>query len=188
MTIGSNIRLATSSSSQNRVGVAGLQFDYTVRAGDRDPDGISIAANAIRLNGGTITATDGTTDADLQHAALAADPRRTVGVSQVTGPLVTFVYFSSSAASGDYYQHGETIEVTVRFGEAVTVTGTPQVALSVGSHTRHATYSAADSSATYRLRLPGAGERPRPDGVSLPANAAQRGHDQGTPAAPRTRC
>ena len=172
LTIGGNIRLATSSSSQNRVGVAGLQFDYTVRAGDRDPDGISIAANAIRLNGGTITATDGTTDADLQHAALAADPRRTVGVSQVTGPLVTFVYFSSSAASGEYYQHGETIEVTVRFGEAVTVTGTPQVALSVGSHTRQATYSAADSSNTeiafgYTVQ---ASDRDL-DGVSIPANA-----------------
>ena len=172
LTIGGNFRLATSSSSQDRVGVAGLQFEYTVRAFDRDPDGISIAANAVRLNGGTITATDGTTDADLQHAALAADPRRTVGVSQVTGPLVTFVYFSSSAASGEYYQHGETIEVTVRFGEAVTVTGSPRVALSVGSHTRHATYSAADSSATeiafgYTVQ---ASDRDL-DGVGIPANA-----------------
>ena len=172
LTIGGNFRLATSSSSQDRVGVAGLQFEYTVRAFDRDPDGISIAANAVRLNGGTITATDGTTDADLQHAALAADPRRTVGVSQVTGPLVTFVYFSSSAASGEYYQHGETIEVTVRFGEAVTVTGSPRVALTVGSHTRHATYSAADSSATeiafgYTVQ---ASDRDL-DGVGIPANA-----------------
>ena len=46
--------------------------------------------------------------ADLRHAAVAADPRRTVGESQVTGPLVSFVptavsslFFSSSPAGAD---------------------------------------------------------------------------------------
>ncbi len=42
-------------------------FSYSVQEGDRDEDGISIPANALVLNGGTITTTDGTTDADLTH-------------------------------------------------------------------------------------------------------------------------
>ena len=51
-----------------------LNFEYEVEASDRDPDGISITANALSLNGGSIKASaDGTTDADLTHAAVAAD-------------------------------------------------------------------------------------------------------------------
>ena len=39
-------------------------FSYAVQEADRDEDGISIAANALDLNGGTIRAADGTTEAD----------------------------------------------------------------------------------------------------------------------------
>lgn len=42
--------------------------------------GLSIPANALELNGGTVTAPDGTTRADLTHAAVAAD-----GGSKVNG-------------------------------------------------------------------------------------------------------
>ena len=49
---------------------------------DRDQDGISIAANALSLNGGTIRATDGTPDADLTHGAAPADPNRKVDGSR----------------------------------------------------------------------------------------------------------
>ena len=50
-----------------------LYFKYIVQESDRDDDGISIAADALDLNGGTITAVDGTTDADLTHDAVPAD-------------------------------------------------------------------------------------------------------------------
>ena len=48
-----------------------LYFEYVVQEGDRDEDGIGIAANALVTGGGTITAVDGTTAADLTHDALA---------------------------------------------------------------------------------------------------------------------
>ena len=144
-----------------------------MQALDRDTDGISIAANAIRLNGGTITATDGTTDADLSHTAVAADSRtRRVGAGVATGPVVSFVWFSNSPASGDYFRQGESIEVTVRFSEAVTVSGSPRVAVSVGGSTRHATYASSNRSATeltfgYTVQ----GSDRDTDGVSIGANA-----------------
>ena len=50
-----------------------------MQALDADADGIAIAANAIRLNGGRITATDGTTAALLTHSAVADDLARKVG-------------------------------------------------------------------------------------------------------------
>ena len=106
LTIGSRTRLATYPSQVVRLGIQVLRFEYQVQALDRDTDGISIGANAMRLNGGTITATDGTTDADLSHAAVAADPRHMVGAGQGTGPVVSLVWFSSSPASGQYFRQG----------------------------------------------------------------------------------
>ena len=82
LTIGEETRHATSSGWGSS---PGLFFDYTVQEGDRDEEGISIAANALALDdGGTITAADGTTDADLTHEAVA-DARG----AKVDGSLVT---------------------------------------------------------------------------------------------------
>ena len=47
-----------------------LLFRYTVRAGDDDDDGIAVVANSLALNGGSIVATDDSTAATLDHAAL----------------------------------------------------------------------------------------------------------------------
>ena len=55
-----------------------LVFAYTVRTGDMDDDGISVAANSLRLNGGTIRARSGGAVAILRHAAIAADATRKV--------------------------------------------------------------------------------------------------------------
>ena len=119
------------------------RFEYTVQAADADADGVSIAADAIRRNGGTIKGADGVTDAVLTHAAVAADPRRRVGsATQGTGPVVSRLFFSSYPASGDTCQFGEAIRVEVVFDRAVTVTGSPQLALTIGSATRAAGFVA----------------------------------------------
>ena len=44
---------------------AAQPFSYTVLVGDRDLDGVSLLANSLTLNGGTIQATDDSTDATL---------------------------------------------------------------------------------------------------------------------------
>ena len=53
-----------------------LKFSYTVQAADRDTNGVSIAANALSLNSGTIRA--GTQDATLTHTGVADDATRKV--------------------------------------------------------------------------------------------------------------
>ena len=73
LTIGSNRRQADyfyGSGSRN------LKFSYTVQAADRDTNGVSIAANALSLNSGTIRA--GTQDATLTHTGVADDATRKV--------------------------------------------------------------------------------------------------------------
>ena len=80
LTIGNETRHAAFSGW----GSDSLYFNYTVQEGDRDEDGISIAANALVLSGGTITAADGTTHADLAHEAVAAERG-----SKVDGSLIS---------------------------------------------------------------------------------------------------
>ena len=122
LTIGGQIRHAAYSTSlgDDRY----VHFSYTVQEGDQDEDGISIAANALLLNGGTIQAADGLTDADLTHAAVAPERVRKVdGSRDVTPPRVRAISFDSSPARGDTYELGETVEVVVEFDGAVTATG-----------------------------------------------------------------
>ena len=85
--IGSNSRQATYSSVSTSGGTSVLEFAYTV-ATDSDNDGISIAANAIALNGATINRVTVGWDAVLEHPLLADDPTQTVSAtsSTVTSP------------------------------------------------------------------------------------------------------
>ena len=79
-----------------------LVFRYVVQASDRDDDGISIPANALTLNGGSIKDADGN-DADLSHGAVPDDSRHKVdgSVDPSALPLtVTRVQLSNSPSSG----------------------------------------------------------------------------------------
>ena len=49
---------------------AAQPFSYTVLVGDRDADGVSLQINSLTLNGGTIQATDDSTNATLAHTAM----------------------------------------------------------------------------------------------------------------------
>ena len=138
LTVGTQTRHATYSGW----GGLSLYFDYTVQERDRDADGISIAANALSLNGGTIRAADGTTEADLTHGAVASWGRHKVNGTLASPPVVSNIFFRSPA-NGDTYELGETIDVRVDFHRAVTVTGSPQVALTIGTQTRHAAYTSS---------------------------------------------
>ena len=149
------------------------RFEYTVQEPDRDEDGISIPANAILLNGGTITAPDGTTDADLTHAPVGPGrDRRVDGSSEVTPPRVKAVSFDTSPARGDTYKLGETVVVLVEFDGPVERTGDLQVALTVGTETRYATlFSGTIGRHMYYFEhTVQEGDRDE-DGISIPANA-----------------
>ena len=118
----------------------GIGFHYQVQAEDRDNDGISIAANALRLNGATIRDSGGN-DAVLdlgEHALVnAGDHKVNGGIDHP--PVVTGADFESRP-SGDTYGIGDRVQISVSFSESVTVTGTPQLELGIGTATRTAEY------------------------------------------------
>ena len=162
LVIGNEIRLATYSPGCARSRV--LYFDYRVQAADRDDDGVSLRANAIRLSGGTIrSAADGVTDASLIHAPMASEPGLVVDGSRATAPRVSLMRFWGPASS---YRLGDTVEVEVEFDPSVTVTGNPVVELDVGGQTRLAAYT---HGLIFRYTVQ-ASDRDS-DGISIPANA-----------------
>ena len=154
-----------------------LIFSYTVQAADLDPDGFIVPDPPIDANGGAIVTRGGTMAADL-------DSRFDDSMLQVMcnsySPLFpclvdggrTQVAFTGTPASGKTYRLGEQIRVTVTFSEAVTVTGTPQIDLTIGSQTRSAAYDASRSSGTrlvfaYTVQATDYD----PNGIDIPYNA-----------------
>ena len=93
LTVGSNTRYATYNSG---TGTANLKFRYTAVAADVDSDGISIAANALALNSGTIQDSSNT-NAVITHSALAASANHKVNpLAADTAPA-----FRSNASIAD---------------------------------------------------------------------------------------
>ena len=129
---------------------AALTYDYTsvpasVRFGTND------TAHTF-----TVTAVDDTADEDGESLTLSFGeplPRNVTAGSQaqtvvtladndtVPGALsILSVELTSDPGSDGFYVLGDAIEVSVRFNKTVTVTGTPQLELRVGSDAPRATY------------------------------------------------
>ena len=125
-----------------------VYFRYTVQASDSDSDGVGIAADALTLNGGAIKSSDGTVDAllDLGSHAISGSSFRKVDGRRETTPTVRRVSVSSPP-SGNTFRRGQTIVVRVWFNRAVAVTGTPQLALTIGTRVRQASFRREDDPA-----------------------------------------
>ena len=111
-----------------------LVFSYVVGSDD-DPDddgnGISIGDGTRTLqldSDDRIQSAETDDDAEIEHNALGDQSDHKVNaVADIDEIAVT-----SSPASGDTYDTGETIEITVTFDLAVNVTGDPQFGISAG--------------------------------------------------------
>ena len=97
-------------------------FSYAVAVGDSDTDGISIAADKLSLNGGTVK--DAAENAaDLSHSAVSA-----LAGHKVDGirPTITSAYLiGSSSNQDDVHTIDEYLPAGVRFSENVYVGGYP---------------------------------------------------------------
>ena len=156
-----------------------LDFSYTVQAGDDDDDGVSVAANALALNGATVkAAADGATDADVSHGQFDGGLSRKVDGSRVrptptVAPTVEAIVFDGLAAGDSTYYRDEAVRVRVRFTNHVVVDvagGTPYVDLTVGGETRRARFVASKLNRLDFSYTVQAGDDDD-DGVSVAANA-----------------
>ena len=118
---------------------SGVTFRYVVQEADFDPDGVSVPADALRLNGARVRDLAGN-DAHLGLGphAITNDPAHKVNGGLDYSPMTTGMHISSRPQQNDTYGSGERIVVWLATDEPVTVTGEPTLALTIGSRTRAA--------------------------------------------------
>ena len=177
ITIGDNLRTAAydAKSSADR----SLVFSYTVVQDDSDDDGVSMAANAVKLDGASITHAQTGTDADLTHPAPGAFAGHKVDGSTIaaTRPVITSLAISSDPGADRTYAAGDVITATATFDQPVTVTfetpsGELWLPLTIGRSEREAHYSSTDASGhvlTFAYTV--VEQDSDPDGVSIPRNS-----------------
>ena len=156
-----------------------LYFEHIVQAEDVDSNGISVPADALSLNGASITfAEDSAVGVDLSHEAVADDTSRKVDGRIVSAPRIDGVFFPNDQPprNGETYGPGEEVAVSVSFDKAVAVTGLPQMMIQVGSESRETTnwHHGADlgsrgTKITFYYTVQS--DDVDVDGVSVPANA-----------------
>ncbi len=163
--LGSIIRQATYISGS---GSSALLFRYTIQAGDSDSDGIAIGA--LSANGGTLkdTANNNTTlTLNNVGTTLAV-------LVDTTAPTTASVTVPANAS----YIAGQSLDFTINFNEDVTVNtagGTPQLAITVGTTTRQATYMSGSGSSALLFRYTIQTGESDSDGIAIGALSANGG-------------
>ncbi|WP_419920464.1 cell wall-binding repeat-containing protein [Candidatus Poriferisodalis sp.] len=152
-------------------GTKALTFSYTVKSGDTDTNGVSVMVNSLALNSGTVKGTSDQKVALLNHLGVPDAGGHRVDGSRLPVPYITDVAITSDpdSNSGAYGQDDD-IEIEVGWSEEVFVSGTPQIAIVIGSVTRQARFVSGSTSDLllfrYRVR---SGDEDN-NGISLPAN------------------
>ena len=131
LTIGTRTRPAAYVSRYDFIsGSTRLRFTYDVEASDLDTDGLSIAADALALNGGTLRDAAGTdANLDLGSHTVTDDPDRKVDGRLDNPPALGLINYGE-----DTFGRGERIRFSVWANEHLTVTGEPTLALTIGDH------------------------------------------------------
>ena len=148
-----------------------VYFEYVVQPSDVDDDGISVPANALTLNGGSIRAVDDNSDASLSHNGLADDPRRKVDGTRGDDQAPTVAGLWVEPPVHGTFGGGDAIETRVWFNEGMTMTGAPRLALRIGAETRFATFKETLGSDLLRFEYVVAESDRDDDGISIAADA-----------------
>lgn len=142
-----------------------LRFRYAVTAPDADADGITVTAT-IDLNSGSIA------DPNFHGSALALPTTTTTGV--LVDTIVPTITSVTPPANGNY-SASQNLNFTVNWSENVSVTGTPRLALVIGSTTRYATYISGSGSSALLFRYTTVSGDNDADGITLNSPAELNG-------------
>jgi hypothetical protein len=115
-------------------------FSYTVQASDAATSGQIVLTSPIDLNGGTIK------DLAENNAVVTFTPPSMSGV--VIDNVAPVINTVTGPSGGPNYKLGDTLTLTATFSEAVTVTGTPRIAMDVNFTTKYATYASGTGTST----------------------------------------
>ena len=124
-----------------------LTFNYLVQSGDSSGDLDYLSTSALTLNGGTIR---DSANINANISLPAPGSSNSLGANKniiisTTNPVVSIV--SSPNANGAYHA-GNSIAITVKFSEPVSVTGTPRIQLETGTTDRQVNYASGSGTNT----------------------------------------
>ncbi|RWX01385.1 MBG domain-containing protein [Flavobacterium cerinum] len=126
-----SLNTGANASYSGGTGTNTLTFDYTVASGQSSADLDYTSTTALALNGGTIkdaASTDATLTLATPGAANSLGNNKAIVIDTIA-PTVTSV---NSTTPNGTYKAGDLINININFSEAVTVTGTPRIALNSG--------------------------------------------------------
>ncbi len=136
---------------------------------------VETQADSVDEPGGTITATVTAAETDDYAAGSPAEAEVTVQDDDKTTATVDSVSLSSDPGTDDTYAIGDAVKVTVTFATGssgpVTVTGTPQLEITVGTATLTAIYESGSESNDLVFAYTVAEDDAAPGGIAVPANA-----------------
>ena len=148
-----------------------LVFRYAVALGDRDADGITIAADALDVSDGSIQSAAGVAaDINLGQHAITND--RNHPVLGAIPPSIQGLAITTEPQDPRGYTLGETIGIGITFSETVVVSGSPRLGLRIGDEIRHAGWDVDGSSGalvSFRYEV-APGDRDE-NGISIAADA-----------------
>ena len=172
LTIGNSVYFASYSSG---TGSQNLIFTYAILSGQVDSNGISVGVNSLHLNNGVITDLAGNNAVLLQSFSLPDDGNFRVDAVLPTVAGIALTTSTDnlplSTATPKVLSVGDVVTATVTMSETVTVTGTPQLALLVGSTTRAASYVAGSGTNSLTFTYVIVAGDTDSNGISVAANA-----------------
>ncbi|WP_053076571.1 S-layer family protein [Caenimonas sp. SL110] len=128
-----------------------LTFLYTVQAGDWTADLNYASTTALQANGGSIS--DGAGNEAELTLPSPSGPKSLGGNKDIVIDNTPASVTGVTSSKGDgFYSAGDVITIQVTFDEAVTVTGTPQLALETGDTDRTIDYTSGSGSNTLNFR------------------------------------
>lgn len=142
ITIGSTSRQAL---YQSGTGTSAITFRYPIVLADSDVDGIAVNAMSVTSTG---YISDFSATNNLATNFSFSAPNTTGVLVNATVPTVS----SINPVAGSTYRLGQNIDFVLNYSEAVTITGSPRLTLTVGATTRYATYQAGSGGTAITFR------------------------------------
>ncbi|MFM4705261.1 cadherin domain-containing protein [Aeromonas bivalvium] len=154
-------------------GTASLLFQYTILAGQNDTNGISLDADALQANGGTLRDAAGNA-ATLTQGAVADNASYLV---DTMAPSVSSVAITSaSGVQSNTLNAGDLVSITVTMNEATLVNtagGTPRLMLNIGGNPVYADYVSGSGTASLVFQYTVLANQTDANGISIIANGLQ---------------
>jgi hypothetical protein len=146
-----------------------LVFKYTIQSGETDINGISIGADSLAFNSGTIRDASGNY-ATITHSQSSPLHNDDYMVDTTAPTVVDNVSMSGPTGS---WNAGHTYSATATFSESVIVDGNPTLTIVVGSTGRAAAYTSGSGSTAliFQYTTVGSDSEDSTDGISIDEDA-----------------